>query len=91
MAKKKIKKYLRLRYLRSRFGLTQEFLGGMIGVSDTGYSLRENGKTSWQLNECIIIRNIINEKLTEIGESAMTIEEIFYADEVSKMTRKKSA
>jgi DNA-binding XRE family transcriptional regulator len=89
MAKKSVEKYLKLKYLRNRFGLTQEFLGDKIGVSDTGYSLRENGKTIWQLPECIIIRDIINEKLKDHDEEEMIIDDIFIAEKVSRMIQKK--
>jgi DNA-binding XRE family transcriptional regulator len=86
---KKVKKFLALRYLRTRFGLTQGFLGLKIGVSDTGYSMRENGYTPWQLPECFIIQSIINKKLEETEEEAMTLDKIFIAHEVSKKTRNK--
>ena len=88
---KKIGKYLKLKYLRERCGYSQVNMGLKIGVSPGQYSKKENGTQPWGLDECIIIRNIINDKLKSLKEDQLTIDEIFFIDKVAKTTQKKGA
>jgi DNA-binding XRE family transcriptional regulator len=91
MAKAIKEKYLKLKYLRERFGYSQQDFGFLIGVTAGQYSKKENGSQPWDLKECLKIRNKINEHLKAIGEDLLIIDQIFYAEMVSKTTRKKSA
>lgn len=81
-------KYLKLKYLRERCGMTQTDMGLRIGVSTGQYSKKENGTQPWELEECRIVKKIINDFLNSIGENPMTIDEIFFKEKVSKTTQK---
>jgi DNA-binding XRE family transcriptional regulator len=84
-------KYLKLKYLRERCGMTQADMGLRIGVSSGQYSKKENGTQPWELEECRIVKRIVNEFLASVGEPPMTIDEIFFKEKVSKTTQKKGA
>lgn len=84
MQKKQISKYLKLKYLRERCGMRQDEMGLKIGVSSGQYSKKENGTQPWELEECKIIKKIINDHLVSIGEEPLTIDDIFFKEKVSK-------
>ncbi|PKM49591.1 MAG: hypothetical protein CVV02_15245 [Firmicutes bacterium HGW-Firmicutes-7] len=84
---KKIK-YLKLRYLRQKINVTQIDFSKLIGISRSHYSKKENGVQGWGLDECEIIRDYINKELLKKGESPLTIDEIFYGEEVSNKTQR---
>ncbi|WP_273328101.1 helix-turn-helix domain-containing protein [Vallitalea guaymasensis] len=79
MKKQKLK-YLKLKYLRERMGCKQVVLAKLIGVTPCQYSRKENGTQPWSLEECIILKEFINQRLNE----RLTIEEIFLAEKIGK-------
>lgn len=87
MKNKRIK-YLKLKYLCERLGRKQCSFAKLIGVSDGQYSKRINGSAPWMLEECLIIRDVINKELLKRGEPAMYIDEIFLGEEVPVETKK---
>lgn len=85
------KKYLRLKYYREKFGYRQEPFGKFIGISVAQYSKKENGRQKWGLDECEILRDKINEHLKEAGELPITLDYLFFAENVSYTTQRKAS
>lgn len=81
-------KYFTLKYLRERTGNKQEDFAKLLGISSGQYSKKENGMQKWFLIECEILRNYINTWLKNKGEKEMSIDDIFFGEQVSNMTQK---
>lgn len=64
----------RLRMLREENGKTQEEMAKVLGISEPNYSKKESGQVKVSLLEAKIVSDYFG----------MTIEEIFFASEVSK-------
>ena len=80
---KKRFKYLKLKSIRAILNIRQKPISDTIGISEGQFSQKENGISPWRLDECILIRDYINELLIKKGEQPLTIDEIFIAQEVS--------
>jgi DNA-binding XRE family transcriptional regulator len=90
MRKSDRKKFLRLKYYREKCGYHQDEFGKFIGVSVGQYSKKENGTQKWDLEECIILRDKINEHLSKAGETAVILDYLFFAEKVSNPTQRKA-
>lgn len=86
---RKVSKYLVLKQLRTRFGITQETAGRLLGCSVGNYNGKENGRYNWTLQECFILQTYINKKLVSCGEEKMSIDDIFLATECQIWNKKK--
>jgi Predicted transcriptional regulators len=64
-----------LKALRARYGYTQKDLAKVIGVDETSYNKRENGKIQFTLKEIKIIKK-------EFRLSPADVDLIFFNDEV---------
>lgn len=84
--------YAMLRYMREKFGYTQEHFARLIGCGTPNYANKERGRVPWKLDECKTLRDVINKRLVPIGEKPLTIDDLFHADIVSmtKQQRKKT-
>ena len=80
-----------LRYMRERFGISQEAYAKLIGCGPSNYANKERGRVPWSLSECKRIQIDVNERLSKIGEASITIDKLFYADFVSIKKRRKKA
>lgn len=74
---KKVEKYLVLKQLRTKFGITQDTASKLIGCTVGNYNGKENGRYKWTLKECFILQTYINKKLESNGEDKMSIDDIF--------------
>lgn len=64
----------KVKELREAANIKQESMASLLGVSPASYSKKENGHIKYTLDEAKAIAVFFNK----------TIEEIFFADEVSK-------
>jgi putative transcriptional regulator len=53
-------KFPELKALRIKNGISQNKISNLIGISETSYNKRENGKIEFTLSEIIIISRIFN-------------------------------
>ena len=60
--------------LRETRGLKQEEVAELLGISTPTYSKKENGSIKWALSEAKLLSDFFG----------MTIEQIFFGNEVSK-------
>lgn len=81
-------RYLKLKYLRERMEHNQIVYADLLGISLGQYCKKETGRQPWYLSECEILRDYINKWLKKKGEEEMTIDDIFFGEEVSNKTQK---
>lgn len=65
----------KVRELRENTGLKQEFMADLLNISPANYCKKENGTIKYSLPEAKKIADYFGK----------TIEEVFFADEVSKI------
>lgn len=70
----------KLKSLRALKGLDQKNIAKILNISVTSYSLKENGKKPFTLQEAKLLADLFNK----------TIDEIFFAAWVSKMDTQNS-
>lgn len=71
------KKYLKLQYLRKKYGLTQEKMATLLGVCTSSYSHKEIGLSGFSFDEVMIIHSELNKIAAKHGDTKLTLEDIF--------------
>ena len=69
----KMKKHAKLKGLRNQCDLSQKKVGEQLGITAQAYSSKENGKTQFTYSECLVIRDMLAERLG----ITITIDELF--------------
>lgn len=70
-------KLFNLKKWRGVAGLTQKDVADRISCKTACYSKKENGKIEFRRSEMLLILEIINERLAEIGKEKVTMMEVF--------------
>lgn len=79
MARKKSREYNTIiKMLMVRDGITQEKLANLLGLSPVATNKKLNGKSSWVIDECIMLTKIFN----------VTLDDIFLSMKVSNGNKK---
>ena len=68
-----MKKHAKLKGLRNQCDLSQKKVGEQLGITTQAYNSKENGKTQFTYSECLVIRDMLAERLG----ITITIDEIF--------------
>ena len=68
-----MKKHAKLKGLRNQCDLSQKKVGEQLGITAHAYSSKENGKTQFTYSECLVIRDMLAERLG----ITITIDELF--------------
>lgn len=68
-----MKKHSKLKGLRNQLDLSQKKLGELLGITVQSYNQKENGKRDFTYSECIVIRDVLSQRLNK----PLTIEELF--------------
>lgn len=68
-----MKKHAKLKGLRNQCDLSQKKVGEQLGITAQAYNSKENGKTQFTYSECLVIRDMLAERLG----ITITIDEIF--------------
>jgi hypothetical protein len=78
----KKKKFLKLEYLRKKYGYSQDDMGAFLGYSGRNrrgtYSAKVNRRASFTFDEMFIILNKLNEKAKKAGDPELTLNDIFF-------------
>lgn len=54
-----------IKQIREEKGYTQEQIAGILGISRSAYTLKENGKRSFKINELLTLSNIFHKDIKE--------------------------
>lgn len=73
----KSSKLFKLEYYRAKFGLSQESMADLLGVSLSTYNQKVNGRQTFKLDEMVIIHTYFNQKSKKEGNGIITLDEIF--------------
>ena len=68
-----MKKHAKLKGLRNQCDLSQKKVGEQLGITAQAYGAKENGKTQFTYSECLVIRDMLAERLG----TTITIDELF--------------
>jgi Predicted transcriptional regulators len=71
------KKYLKLEYLRKKYGYKQSDMAILLGMCTSAYSHKENGFSPVTFDECLKIRDVLNKQAKKAGDATLTLEDIF--------------
>lgn len=75
----KKKKFLKLEYLRKKYGFTQEDMAKFLGFAGKGtYSAKVNRRAPFTFDEMMIIWSRLNDKAKNVGEPELTLNDIFF-------------
>ena len=70
-------RYINVKGLRQRFGITQENLGMVIGCSRANAANKEQGRVEWTITEMKLLQEYFNDKLVKDGDNPQTLDQIF--------------
>lgn len=70
-------KFHKLEYYRNKYGLSQEQMAKIIGVTAACYSHKVNKRSTFSLPQMIDIMNVLNKEAKRVGEQPLKLDDIF--------------
>jgi transcriptional regulator with XRE-family HTH domain len=70
------KRLYKLKYWREFVGLKQEDMAVLLGCKTSNYCQKERGNTEIRLSEILKIHKVINQRLANLGEPQITLDEL---------------
>lgn len=71
------KRLLKLEYYRKRYDINQEKMAGLLGVNQSTYSSKINGRAGISFDELLIIHKILNKEAKKAGDEYLSLDDIF--------------
>jgi DNA-binding XRE family transcriptional regulator len=71
-------KFIKLEYLRKKYGFSQEQMALFLGIKATSYSQKVNRRIPLKYDEMVIITDALNKKAARAGDSKLTMDDIFF-------------
>jgi DNA-binding XRE family transcriptional regulator len=73
----KRKHYLKLRYYRSKYGISQKHFSILLGIKENTYSHKEVGFSPFKADELFLIHEAFNKLAKKAGDAPLTLDDIF--------------
>lgn len=73
------KTFIKLEYLRKKYGFTQEQFASFLGLKNkSSYSAKVNGRSPFTYYDMNIIKAALNKRAEKEGDELLTIDKIFF-------------
>lgn len=71
------RKLLKLEYYRKKYDITQTEMSGLLGVNQSTYSKKINGRTGITFDEMMIAHETLNKEAKKAGDNYVSLDDIF--------------